>query len=98
MPLHRLHRPGHLYKDLTDEIALSHFKPRCSYLFHVSVVRRVIRHFMILQLNNLFELIAIAFPLADNDHFIKEEYIPEDNHTFLLNIGSDKMLLKVIIV
>lgn len=53
---------------------------------------------MILQLNNLFELIAIAFPLADNDHFIKEEYIPEDNHTFLLNIGSDKMLLKVIIV
>lgn len=48
-----------------------------SYLFHVSVVHGVVWHFIHLQFNNFFELIAIAFPLADNDHFIKQEYIPE---------------------
>lgn len=63
--------------------ALSIFKSKgwLSYLFHVSVVHGVVRHFIRLQFNNLFELIAIAFPLADNDHFIKQEYIPEDTHT-----------------
>lgn len=56
-------------------------KKRDSYLFHVSVVHGVVRHFIWLQFNNLFEFIAIAFPLADNDHFIEQEYIPEDIHT-----------------
>lgn len=49
-----------------------------SYLFHVSVVHGVVRHLVQLQLDNLFELVAVAFPLADNDHFIKQEYVPRD--------------------
>lgn len=49
-----------------------------SYLFHVSVVHGVVRHLIRLQLDNLFEFIAIAFPLADNDHLIKQEYVPKD--------------------
>lgn len=53
-----------------------------SYLFHVSVVHGVVRHLIRLQLDNLFELIAIAFPLADNDHFIKQEYVPKDTHIY----------------
>lgn len=56
----------------------------CSYLFHIFVVHGVVRHFIWLQFNNLFELIAITFPLADNDHFIKQENIPADTHSQLL--------------
>lgn len=54
---------------------------RFSYLFHVSVVHGVVRHFIWLEFNNLLQLIAITFPLADNDHFIKQEYIPGDTYT-----------------
>lgn len=64
-----------------------------SYLFHVPVVHGVIRHFIRLQLNNLFEFIAIAFPLADNDHFIKQEYIPEDIHTHSMSMCCENMSL-----
>lgn len=53
-----------------------------SYLFHVSVVHGVVRHLIWLQLDNLFELIAIAFPLADNDNFIKQEYVPKDTQIY----------------
>lgn len=59
-----------------------HFRIQsCSYLFHVSVVHGVVRHLIGLQLDNLFELIAVAFPLADDDHFIKQEYVPTDTYT-----------------
>lgn len=53
-----------------------------SYLFHVSVVHGVVRHLIQLQLNNLFELVAVAFPLAHDDHFIKQEYVPEDTSVY----------------
>lgn len=74
LPLQRSHSAGY-------HLAQCPFKlRRCSYLFHVSVVHGVIRHFIWLQLNNLFQLIAIAFPLADNDNFIKQENIPGDTY------------------
>lgn len=49
---------------------------RGTYLFHVPVIHGVVRHFIRLQLDNLFELVAIAFPLADYDHFVKQEDVP----------------------
>jgi len=52
-----------------------------AHLLHVSVVQRVVRHLVQLQFDDLFELVAVAFPLADDDHFVEQEYIPEDTHT-----------------
>ena len=47
-----------------------------AYLLHVPVVHGVVRHFVRLQLNDLLQFIAVAFPLAHYDHFIKQEYVP----------------------
>lgn len=47
------------------------------YLFHVPVVHGVVCHLVRLQLDDLLELVAVAFPLADYDHFVKQEDVPE---------------------
>lgn len=49
---------------------------RKTYLFHVPVVHGVVRHFVRLQLDDLLELVAVAFSLADYDHFVKQEDVP----------------------
>lgn len=55
---------------------------RGTYLFHVPVVHGVIGHFVRLQLDDLLQLVAVAFPLADYDHFVKQEDVPinEERH------------------
>lgn len=87
-PFHHLHRRSYVYKDLLCKISFV-FSPVKTkqmfffYLFHVSVVHEVIWHFVRLQFNNLLQLIIIAFPLAHNDHFVKEEDIPGNVETYL---------------
>lgn len=49
---------------------------RKTYLFHVPVVHGVVGHFVRLQLDDLLELVAVALPLADDDHFVKQEDVP----------------------
>lgn len=65
------------------------FQSERSYLFHVSVVHGVVRHFVRLQLDNLLELIAVAFPLAHYDHFVKQEYVPEETRAHVMHALSN---------
>lgn len=64
------------------------FQSKRSYLFHVSVVHGVVRHFVRLQLDNLLELIAVAFPLAHYDHFVKQEYVPGETRAHVMHALS----------
>lgn len=58
-----------------------------SYLFHVPVVHGVVWHLVRLQLDDLLELVAVAFPLADYDHFVKQEDVPEGGGGARLRTG-----------
>lgn len=66
------------------------FQSKRSYLLHVSVVHGVVRHFVRLQLDNLLELIAVAFPLAHYDHFVKQEYVPEETRAHVMHALSKR--------
>lgn len=57
------------------------------YLFHVPVVHGVVWHLVRLQLDDLLELVAVAFPLADYDHFVKQEDVPEGGGGARLRTG-----------
>lgn len=47
-----------------------------AHLLHVPVVHGVVGHLVVLQLDDLLQLIVVAFALADDHHFIKQEYVP----------------------
>lgn len=51
----------------------SRANPRSTYLLNVLVVHRVVRHLVEEQLDNFFQLVIVAFPFADDHHFIKQK-------------------------
>lgn len=55
--------------------AITTRQPR-AHLLDVLVVHWVIGHLVEEQLNNFLELIAVASPLADNDHLVEQEQVP----------------------
>lgn len=55
--------------------------PSGAHLLDVLVVHGVVGHLVEEQLYDLLQLVAVAPPLADDDHLVKQEQVPAQQHS-----------------